>query len=216
MEGHHFVDAHTAEDRAAASDQVITGLGVAWTIQTAAGYSYSKCRYIADFTKSGNPPPVVASSSIDNCAAQCVAASTCIYFTLLDNQHCALLDLDFSKGKAIAMSSSSQYCGFVTSRPVFKWTETDGPFQTSPNCDFGYFGFSITGTPYTKTQVTANRPLTLANCKAACTQYAKYCNFFTLSTAGVCTMMKTSLKLSPIPSSANSNRGWVPSAVVVG
>ena len=85
----------------------------------------------------------------------------------------------------------------------FVWT-TDGTIQTSSNCDFTLLSGSVS-------IATVPGTATLAQCKTYCTTtYPSYCNFFTLSTAGVCTLNKSTTKPSPVMSSAKSNCGWVP------
>ena len=170
---------------------------VVWKNSTS-GYSSSNCGY-AGFVSSSSS---MASKSLDNCGSQCVAISTCNYFSF-SNSTCSFLTFASLSAQPLAYVDPTQSCGSVIKRPIFNWT-TNGTVQTSSNCDFTLIGsYSSATIPGTST---------LDKCITYCTTtYPSYCNFFTLSTAGVCTLKKSTTKPSPVINSANSNCGWVPS-----
>ena len=161
-------------------------------------YSYANCSYTSP---SGYSSTSMSASSLDNCGNLCAATSTCNYFTF-SGTTCSFLTFATSV-TPFAITDSTQSCGSVIKRPIFNWT-TNGTVQTSTNCDFTLIGsYSSATIPGTST---------LAKCITYCTTtYPSYCNFFTLSTAGVCTLKKSTTKPSPVINSANSNCGWVPS-----
>ena len=170
---------------------------VVWKTSTGGYYSYSNCNFVAsDFSTTRS------SSSLDHCGNLCVGTSTCNYFTY-SGTSCTFLTFATSV-KPFAITDSTKSCGFVVSRPTFTWI-TDGTIQTSSNCDFMLLSGSVS-------IATVPGTSTLAQCKTYCTTtYPSYCNFFTLSTAGVCVLKKSTVEPSPVMSSANSNCGWVPS-----
>ena len=173
---------------------------VVWT-NTTGGFSYSNCGFAAPLSSTQSMSS--SSMTVDYCGNRCVATSTCDYFTF-SGTTCTFLNLASSSVKPVAYVDQSQLCGSVVSRvSSIVWT-TDGTIQTSANCDFMLLSGSVS-------IATVPGTATLAQCKTYCTTtYPSYCNFFTLSTAGVCTLNKSTTKPSPVMSSAKSNCGWVP------
>ena len=181
---------------------VVKRVPVAWTNGSGGYYSSSNCGYASE---SGYEYNAYSPFTFEDCANLCASISACNYFTFKGNV-CKFLTFASPTVKPVAYVDSTQMCGSVVSRPNFDW-QTDGLIQISSNCDVlipGPFGYSpIPGS------------ITLDDCIAYCEAYPDYCNFFTLSTDGVCTLKKSSnLKITApftIYSSANSNCGYVPS-----
>ena len=165
-------------------------------------YASSNCGYLNTFSSS----MTTSSSTLDDCASQCVGTSDCNYFTY-SGTTCIFLYFDPSV-QPLAYVDPTQSCGSVISRPSFAWT-TDGDMQTSTNCDFngGWSGTSL------------GESTSLEDCISNClTTYSDSCNFFTLDSDGTCSLLQAETNGDgsepPVKySSTNTNCGYVPSRV---
>lgn len=173
---------------------------VNWNSGPGGFYNYSNCGYVTGNLISTS---TLSPLTLDDCGNRCVATSTCNYFTFSQST-CTFLTFSSSSFKPISYPDSSLTCGSVINRWAINWT-TEGQLQFSSNCEFQEIG--------SYSYYTFSGAMSLSDCKNYClTTYPSYCNHFTLSSTGVCTMKLSQVgsKPTPIYSSANSNCGWVP------